>query len=270
MPRPVRQAHAGILPAMSGLPSLEAARRRVAALLGLPQLHGRIHQLERRVESLETQLHESREEAWERSRTRWRASEPTVNLTWDVELTGEAFVDRAEHHVAFGEGRHIVEVGPGYGRLLSTIVQRELPFGRYTGVDLSQRNVEHLSRKFADPRISFVQEDAEQARFEEPVDTVLSSLTFKHLFPSFERALSNLAEQMTPGGVVLFDLIEGSRRFFEDDDLTYIRWYERGEVEELLGRCGLELEDFEEVRHHPSLARLLAVGRRASDSASGA
>ena len=75
---------AGILPAMSIKPSLEAGRRRLAALLGLPQLHGRIHVLERRVESLETQLHESRDEAWERSRERWRAAEPTPNLTWDV------------------------------------------------------------------------------------------------------------------------------------------------------------------------------------------
>lgn len=247
---------------MSGLPSLEAGRRRVAALLGLPQLHGRIHQLERRVESLESQLHESREEAWERSRARWRAAEPTPSLTWDVELTGDAFVDRAERHGAFGEGRHIVEVGPGYGRLLSTIRERELPFGRYTGVDLSQSNVDHLQNRFTDERIEFRVEDVEQARFEEPVDSVLSSLTFKHLFPSFEQALSSLASQMSSGGVVLFDLIEGSRRFFEDDDVTYIRWYERGEVEKMLGRCGLEVLAFEEVRHHPSLSRLLVVGRK--------
>jgi SAM-dependent methyltransferase len=247
---------------MSGMPSLEAGRRRVAELLGLPQLHGRIHQLERRVESLETQLHESREEAWERSRTRWRAAEPTPNLTWDVELTGDAFVERAEHHGAFGEGSHVVEIGPGYGRLLATVTDRGLPFAAYTGVDLSETNVRHLTERFSDERVSFVCDDVEQVRFGRPVDAVLSSLTFKHLFPSFERALSNLAEQITAGGVVLFDLIEGSRRYFEDDGITYIRWYERPEVEQILTACGLEPVAFEEVRHHPSLARLLVVGRR--------
>lgn len=247
---------------MSKMPSLEAGRRRVAALLGLPQLHGRIHRLERRVESLETQLHESREEAWERSRTRWRAAEPTANLTWDVSLTGDAFIDRAEHHGAFGEGRHVVEVGPGYGRLLGTTLGRGLAFAAYTGVDLSEQNVAHLSRTFQDERVSFVREDVEEVRFAEPVDAVLSSLTFKHLFPSFEPALRNLASQMAAGGVVLFDLIEGSRRFFEDDGVTYIRWYERDEVEGLLGACGLDLVAFEEVRHHPTLARLLVVGRK--------
>ena len=234
----------------------------MAALLGLPQLHGRIHQLERRVESLETQLHESREEAWERSRTRWRAAEPTANLTWDVELTGGAFIDRAEYHGAFDEDRHIVEVGPGYGRLLQTVIERRLPFARYTGVDLSEQNVRHLSQRFTGEAVSFVHGDVEEVRLEQPVDTVLSSLTFKHLFPSFERALTNLAGQMATGGLVLFDLIEGSRRYFEEDGVTYIRWYERGEVEDLLGRCGLELAAFEEVRHHPTLARLLVVGRR--------
>lgn len=250
------------MPAMSRIPSLEAGRRRVAALLGLSELHGRIQQLERRVESLETQLHESREEAWERSRTRWRTAEPTANLTWDVRLTGDAFIDRAEHHGTFGDGRRVVEVGPGYGRLLATALARELPFASYTGVDLSERNVAHLSQAFAGERVSFVLEDVEEVRLAEPVDAVLSSLTFKHLFPSFERALSNLAGQMAAGGVVLFDLIEGSRRFFEDDGVTYIRWYERDEIEELLRACGLKLAAFEEVRHHPTLARLLVVARK--------
>jgi len=244
------------------MPSLEAGRRRVAALLGLPQLHGRIHRLESRVESLETQLHESREEAWERSRTRWRAAEPTANLTWDVRLTGDAFIDRAEHYGAFADGRRVVEVGPGYGRLLATALGRGLPFASYTGVDLSERNVAHLSETFEDERVSFVREDVEEVRFAEPVDAVVSSLTFKHLFPSFERALRNLAGQMAAGGVVLFDLIEGSRRFFEDDGVTYIRWYVREEIEGLLGACGLQLVAFEEVRHHPTLARLLVVARK--------
>jgi len=249
---------------MPALPSLQAGRRRLAALLGLPELHGRIHGLERRIESLETQLHESRDEAWERSRSRWRAAEPTAGLTWGVEVSGEAFVARAEHHGAFGEHKRILEIGPGYGRLLGSVLEGGRPFASYTGVDLSRQNVGHLSERFSDGRISFACEDVEKVSLPEPVDAVLSSLTFKHLFPSFERALSNLAGQMTPGGVVLFDLIEGSRRFFEDDGVTYIRWYERGEVVDILGACGLEPVAFEEVRHHPNLARLLVVGRRPS------
>ncbi|MBA3298909.1 MAG: class I SAM-dependent methyltransferase [Thermoleophilaceae bacterium] len=249
---------------MPALPSLRAGRRRLASLLGLPELHGSIHRLEQRVESLETQLHESREEAWERSRTRWRAAKPTAGLTWDVQLNGQAFVARAEHHGAFGPEKRIAEIGPGYGRLLGSVLERGLAFASYTGVDLSEQNVAHLVETFPDRRISFACEDVEAVAFAEPVDAVLSSLTFKHLFPSFARALSNLAGQMTPGGIVLFDLIEGSRRFFEEDGVTYIRWYERGEVEDILAACGLERVAFEQVRHHPDLARLLVVARKSS------
>lgn len=242
--------------------SVTAVRRRLANRLGLTELHARIHQLENRIQSLETQLHESREEAWERSRTRWRAAQPNAHLTWDVELTGDAFIDRAEHHGAFGEGRHVVEVGPGYGRLVGTVLARNLPFGSYTGVDLSAENVAHLTEKFPDARVAFVHGDVEEVRFEAPVDAVMSSLTFKHLFPSFEKAVANLASQMAPGALLLFDLIEGSRRFFEEDGVTYIRAYERPEVEAMLVGCGVDLVAFEEVRHHPSLARLLVVGRK--------
>ena len=152
----------------------------------------------------------------------------------------------------------------GYGRLLGSVLERGLAFASYTGVDLSEQNVAHLVETFPDRRISFACEDVETVAFAEPVDAVLSSLTFKHLFPSFARALSNLAGQMTPGGIVLFDLIEGSRRFFEEDGVTYIRWYERGEVEDILAACGLERVAFEQVRHHPDLARLLVVARKSS------
>lgn len=234
----------------------------MAELLGLTELHGRLHRLERRIESLETQLHESREETWERSRARWRAAKPEAALTWGVELTGDAFIDRAEHHGVFGEEKRIVEVGPGYGRLLSTILERELPFASYTGVDLSEENVSHLSEKCTDERVTFVLEDAEKVRFEEPADAVLSSLTFKHLFPSFDSALANLAAQLRPGALVLFDLIEGKRRFFEDDGVTYIREYQRPEIEAKLLECGLALVAFEDVRHHPTLARLLVVAHK--------
>jgi hypothetical protein len=44
--------------------------------------------------------------------------------------------------------------------------------------------------------------------------------------------------------------------------VTYIREYGRAEIEAILAGCELELVAFEEVRHHPSLARLLVVGRK--------
>jgi SAM-dependent methyltransferase len=217
--------------------------------------------VERRIEDLETRLHESREEAWERSRERWRAARPDPKLTWGVEISGDAFVERAAEHGIFGPGRAIVEVGPGYGRLLAACLERGLEFGSYVGIDLSEENVAYLRERFRDDRVRFVHADVETVDLGEPVDAVISSLTFKHLFPSFEPAAKNLAGQLGRGGLIAFDLIEGRRRYFEDDG-TYIRWYSRAEVGQIIARTGLDLEAFDQVRHLPELVRLLVVARK--------
>lgn len=210
---------------------------------------------------METRLHESREEAWERSRQRWRTAKPDPNLTWDAELTGEAFVAKAAEYGAFGAGRSILEIGPGYGRLLSACIDRGVEFEHYLGVDLSADNVTHLCEKFDDERVRFVEGDVETVELDRQFDSMISSLTFKHLFPSFEAALANLAPQLRPGGLAIFDLIEGRRRYFEPDAVTYIRWYSREEIEGILDAAGIELVSFDEVRHLPELSRLLVVAR---------
>ena len=153
----------------------------------------------------------------------------------------------------------MLEIGPGYGRLLRSALEQGVAFESWTGVDLSGENVNHLRREFARPDVDFVVDDVERIELEEPADTMLSSLTFKHLFPSFEAALANLASQLRPGAVVVFDLIEGRRRYFEDDEVTYIRHYERREVNAILERVGFESAAFDEVQHHPEIRRLLVV-----------
>ena len=84
-------------------------------------------------------------------------------------------------------------------------------------------NVNYLGQQFPQANISFLQGDLETIDLGRQVDTVISSLTFKHLFPSFEQALQNIARQQSPGGLVIFDPIEGHHRYFEDGNVTYIR-----------------------------------------------
>jgi SAM-dependent methyltransferase len=218
--------------------------------------------LEQELQRLETLLHESRDETWDRSRDRWRRASPDAELTWSRELTGNAFVEKVAAPGGFGPEKKIVEIGPGYGRLLSACSDLQYEFGSWLGVDLSATNVAFLSDRFAeDARISFVEADVEAVQLPVAADTIVSSLTFKHLFPSFERALTNLAAQMVAGGRAIFDLIEGERRYFEPDGVTYIRWYSRPEIEEIAGRAGLEVESFDEVEHAPGWTRLLVVAR---------
>ncbi len=204
-------------------------------------------------------------DAPELAKSRWRATAPGPELTWGKKLTGDAFVDRAVAHHGFGPDRTVLEVGPGYGRILRACLERSVPFRRWVGLDLSAENVRYLSREFPDPRIEFVEGDAESARLDTPVDTVISSLTFKHLYPSFELALRNLAGQLSQRGLVLFDLIEGSGRHFERDEITYLREYSREEVGELLARVPLELVGFDTVAHDREHVRLLVVAAATSD-----
>src|SRR6185295_16411982 len=201
----------------------------------------------------------------ELAKSRWRATAPGPELTWGKELSGDAFVDRALAHHAFGPDRTVLEVGPGYGRILRSCLERSVPFHRWVGLDLSAENVQHLRQEFPDPRVEFVEGDAESARVDTPVDTVISSLTFKHIYPSFEVALRNVARQLSERGLVLFDLIEGTRRYFHWDEITYVREYSREDVEDLLARTPLELVGFDTVAHDRQHVRLLVVAATAGD-----
>jgi CBS domain-containing protein len=197
----------------------------------------------------------------ERSKIRWRESRPGKALTWGIELSGEAFVAKAESYGAFGPGNAILEIGPGYGRLLRSILDRELQFERYVAVDLSATNVRHLKRLFDREEIEVIQADIEQVSLDETFDVVLSSLTLKHMYPSFEAALRNVARHLNPGAKAIFDLKEGeSTRYTPDID--YMRVYSRPEVEEILSAVPLELVAFDEVEHAPGWTRLLVVARK--------
>src|SRR3954453_5988054 len=130
--------------------------RRFRAAAGMDELLCRVEGLEADVQRLETQLHESREESWDRSRERWRAARPDVDLTWGAELTGDAFIDKAVAAGAFGEDKAVVEVGPGYGRLLRSAIERGAQFVSWAGIDLSEQNVRHLEQTFDEPGVSFL------------------------------------------------------------------------------------------------------------------
>jgi SAM-dependent methyltransferase len=131
------------------------------------------------------------------------------------------------------------------------------------GLDLSEQNVKYLRETFVDPRISFIHGDAESAVPDGEFDLAISSLVFKHIFPSFERALANIASRLNAGGLACFDLIEGDARYFEQwDEVTYIRHYSRPEISAILERCGLTLVAFDEVAHDAEHRRLLVVARK--------
>ena len=92
-------------------------------------------------------------------------------------------------------------------------------------------------------------------------DVVLSSLTLKHLYPTFEAALRNVARHLNPAAIVIFDLVEGDEIGFEEDGVTYVRQYRRGKVERLVSGIPLEVVALDEVQHDPECARLLVIAQ---------
>lgn len=198
---------------------------------------------------------------WDRSRERWRTAPPEWNhLTWGYILSGDAFIATAARHADFGERKSVLEVGPGYGRLLTACLEQGIPFARYVGLDLSEENCAYLRERFPLPNVAFLQGDVETASLDASFDVVLSSLTFKHLFPSFEAALRNVARHMTRGAVACIDFVEGSARHFEG--VTYNRWYSKDEILDIVAGAGLEHAAFDHVEHDPEHVRLLAVARK--------
>jgi SAM-dependent methyltransferase len=202
---------------------------------------------------------------WETSRIRWKETSPHIGLTWGRELSGTAFIEKVVSWARLDSTRTILELGPGYGRLLKSLLEKRVPFNEYYGIDISEKNVAYLSENFKLDGIHFIHADAETWDLGVAYDAFLSSLTMKHLYPTFERVLANLTRFANPGCMFCFDLIEGNRRLFESDKVTYIKWYTRDEVEEILARIPLQLVSFDEVQHDPEYRRLFVVARKAVD-----
>ena len=186
------------------------------------------------------------------TKKRWLLSKPDSHLTWGINLSGDAFIDKIKIH-----GK-ILEIGPGSGRLLISILDKKLSFDSYKGLDLSNNNVNYLNKKFGNQKIKFQEGDAENIKFEENFDVMISSLTFKHMYPTFEKALTNLCKCLN--GTIYFDLIEGNLAYLQPDG-TYIKHYTKKEILEILNRCNLKLERFDKVIHQPSWTRLLVQAK---------
>ena len=132
-------------------------------MLGIQPLHERIDQIEAELRALEPG-------GWERSRERWRYVHPDAGLTWGLELTGDGFIAKVAEYDAFRPDTSILEIGPGYGRLLKACLDRGVEFDEYLGVDISPLNVEHLRRRFTDPRTTFIVADAEAMELDKRYD----------------------------------------------------------------------------------------------------
>lgn len=184
------------------------------------------------------------------AKSRWRGDEPDAGLTWGRVMTGDSFFDEVEKHFRFTAYTRILEIGPGYGRLLKTLLDRGHPFASFCGVDLSETRVDKLRRQFEDDRIRFEIGDCSQFQLSQSFDIGLCSATFEHLYPSIEQTLVNLRAQIDLKGTLFVDFIMHdedfslSRAYFEEKSIggAYIRIYSLRELEQLFDQAGFTIQ----------------------------
>jgi len=188
------------------------------------------------------------------SQQRWKGSEEDRHLTWGNIFTGDSFVDALLKHYAFDPGHRICEIGPGYGRILQTILERKLPFLKYTGVELSRSRVRNLNEKFGSKAVEFIEGDVNAVRLAERADLVFCSSTFEHLFPDCTQALNNLASaNLNRGARVAIDFIQidpemaRHEQGFESGGSAFIRVYSAAELANIFPACGFTPPTFDSI-----------------------
>ena len=109
------------------------------------------------------------------------------------------------------KGARVLDLGCGTGFNLARLQNLGLPFGSYTGVDLSADMLARARRKFAQlPNVEFRQLDLLADPLPAgPFDLVVSTNAFEHL-PNAKGVVEKAMEHLRPGGAALI-------AFFNDD-----------------------------------------------------
>jgi 2-polyprenyl-3-methyl-5-hydroxy-6-metoxy-1,4-benzoquinol methylase len=180
------------------------------------------------------------------ARARWRRDESAPGLTWGIYMTGDTLWDRYCFHRDFTDRDRILEIGPGYGRLLRTAMERGIRWREFVGIDLSPGRVDKLTQQFGADAVRFLVADVNEWRSDALFDAIICSGTFEHLYPDCGAALRNIADYLAPQGMVLIDFIrtEHSFAFFEQSS-NYLRGYTERELRCLFARSGFSVRDIE-------------------------
>lgn len=109
------------------------------------------------------------------------------------------------------KGRRVLDVGCGRGgtvHVLTTFYEPEA----VTGLDLSDAAIAFCRRAHTDPRVRFLQGDAEELPVEDRALDVVTNLESSHSYPHIQRFYAAVARVLTPSGYFLYtDVFPGQR-----------------------------------------------------------
>jgi SAM-dependent methyltransferase len=178
------------------------------------------------------------------SQNRWRGDEKPALLTWGAMMTADSLWDHYGRYRQFTKRDRVLEIGPGYGRILATALERGVPFSQFVAVDLSEARVRKLQDRFPHPNVRFVAGDVMLWRDDQLFDVIISSATFEHLYPDCQKALVNLRTQLHESGNLFVDFIKTERASaaFEPESGAYVRAYAVDELREMFTGGGFTVE----------------------------
>ena len=95
-------------------------------------------------------------------------------------------------------GKDVLEVSCGHGGGASYLV-RTLHPGSYTGLDFNSAGITFCQKRHNLPGLDFVQGDAQNLPFPDQSFDAVINVEASHIYPDFERFLSEVARVLCPG-----------------------------------------------------------------------
>lgn len=162
--------------------------------------------------------------------------DPPMALPLDPDDEGHRYPIQLYHATAtqYGglTGKRILEVGCGHGGGASYLTRTFKP-GSYIGLDLNASGIEFCRRRHQLPAVEFIQGNAENLPFpSESFDAVIN-VESSHLYPHFDRFLSEVTRVLRPGGTFLYTDVR--------------QWFQVGQWEKDLEGAGMRIVSGREI-----------------------
>lgn len=195
-----------------------------------------------------------------RSKEPWRNARPTPGLTWNVELSGDEFLNHMSSFSDSLPSADLLEIGPGYGRLVKSLKSGP-GFGSYLGVDISEANTSFLGEEYGDEKTEFICLDFMEFEPKKAYDAVMAVAVFQHIYPDIREILQKVRSILKPGGHIFFDVPVGGNRYLEPKKNFFIRHYVPSELRKMLSDEGFEVRGVEDEQFSPERSGVFVCGR---------